>query len=131
MIVELKLIPDSNNYVTVNISDYIKSMIDVVSNNSILDTLPNNINAWCNFYIKYGDSYDDSDRYTVTRYTSSYTDDSGTFEGYACNAELPFKTQSSGYLSKYVSGLTSATKQKWLTGFSAPVLFAGKYFDIS
>lgn len=131
LITEQKILPDSTGLITFNISEYIKKQISILTNNSIKDTLPNNIDAWCNFYITYAESYDDSNMYTVTESIGSYADDSGTFEGYAVNAKLPFKTRSAGALSPYVSGLTSTTKQKWLTVFSRPTLFAGKYFDIS
>mgnify|MGYP006262576601 CR=1 FL=1 len=131
LMTEQRFIPDSSGIITLNISEFIKSKVSVISNNSIKDTLPNNIDAWCNFYITYAESYDDSNGYTVSEVISSYTDDSGTFEGYAVNSKLPFKTQSSGALSRYVSGVTSTTKQKWLTAFTNPVLFPGKYFDIS
>lgn len=131
LVTEQEIIPDSNGIITLNISDFIKSKIEIISNNTLLDTLPNNIDAWCNFYITYAESYDDSNMYTVSEYVSSYTDDSSNFQGYAINAKLPFKTQSQGALSKYVSGLSSNTKQKWLTDFARPTLFAGKYFDIS
>lgn len=131
LVTEQRMIPDSSGVITLNISEFIKSKIDIISNNSIKTTLPNNIDAWCNFYITYAESYDDSNGYTVSEVISSYTDDSGTFEGYAVNAKLPFKTRSSGALSQYVPGLTSATKAKWLTAFTRPTLFADKYFDIS
>lgn len=128
LLTEQRVIPDSNGIITLNISEFIKSKLEIISNNSIKDTLPNNIDAWCNFYIAYAESYDDSNGYTVSEFVSSYTNDSGNFEGYAINAKLPFKTQSQGVLSKYVYGIT---KQKWLTDFTRPTLFAGKYFDIS
>lgn len=131
LMTEQRCIPDSNGVITLNISEFIKSKVEVISNNSIKDTLPNNIDAWCNFYITYAESYDDSNGYTVSEVIGSYTDDSGTFEGYAVNAKLPFKTRSQGALSQYVSGVTSTTKAKWLTAFTRPTLFADKYFDIS
>jgi len=131
LMTELRMIPDSNGVITLNISEFIKSKIKIISNNSILNTLPNNIDAWCNFYISYAESYDDSNMYTLSEYVSSYTLDYPGFEGYALNSKLPFKTQSQGSLNKYVSGLTSTTLQKWLTDFTRPTLFAGKYFDVS
>lgn len=131
LVAEQSLIPDSSGVVTFNIADYVKKQIETISNNSILDTLPNNIDAWCNFYISYAETYDDSNGYTVTQFTSSFTSDQGNFEGYAANAKLPFKSREQGSLSRYVTGSTSDTLQKWLTVFTRPTLFAGKYFDVS
>lgn len=130
-VAEIQLIPDQQGVVTVNISDFIKKKIEVIKNNALLYTLPNNIDAWCNFYISYAESYDDSNGYTVETYTSSFISDQSNFEGYAVNAKLPFKSKYSGHLSEYVSGLTSNTRQGWLTVFDSPTLFVGKYFDIS
>jgi len=133
LITEIKLIPDSSGIITLNISEFIKSKIEIISNNSLLDSYPCNIDAWTNFYITYAESYDDSNMYTVSEYVSSYTSDSPAFgsEYYAINAKLPFKTQSQGTLSKYIYGGTSATQQLWLTDFTRPTLFPGKYFDVS
>jgi len=131
LIATIKAVPDSNGVITINISDYIKEKISIVKNDLLLSTVPNNIDAWSNFYITYAESYDDSNMYTVEEYVTSYTDDSGTFEGYALNSILPFKTKSSGYLSEYVSGVTAATTQKFLTAFDEPVLTPGKFWDIS
>lgn len=131
LVAELSLIPDSSGIITVNIADYVKKQIEIISNNNLLDTLPNNIDAWCSFYISVAESYDDSNGYTVSTYTSSFATDAGSFEGYAANAKLPFKNRAIGTLSQYFYGGTTATQQKWLTTFSRPSLFAGKYFDIS
>jgi len=130
-VVEIKAVPDSSGIITVNIADYIKKKIEVLKNDTIKDTLPNNIDAWCDFYITYAESYDDSNGYTVEEYVSSYGDDSSTFEGKAINAMLPFKTRSSGAMSDYVSGVTAATRQSFLTAFTSPVMSSAYYFDIS
>lgn len=137
LMTEVKIIPDSNGIITLNISEFIKSKILIIKNDTVKDTLPNNIDAWCNFYITYAESYDDSNMYTVSEFVSSYTDDSGigAFEGFAVNSKLPFQTISSGALSAYVANRSSPSspKQKWLTDFSRPVFFAiaGVYFDVS
>jgi len=141
LLAEIKAVPDSSGFITVSIEEILKSQISVLNNNTILDTLPNNIDAWCYFYITYAESYDDSNMYTVSEYTSSYTDDSANFEGYAVNAILPFKSQNSGLLSEYVpynySGSSYALAgpslpvTKLLTNFTRPTLFSGYYFDIS
>lgn len=124
LLAEIKAVPDSSGIITVSIEEILKSKISVLNNNTILDTLPNNIDAWCNFYITYAESYDDSNMYTVSEYTSSYTDDSSNFEGYAVNAILHFKSQDSGYLSDYL------VTRLFLTAFDEPTLFNGYYYDI-
>lgn len=129
-VAEVRCIPDSNGIITLNISEYIKEKIKINSNNTILGTLPNNVDAWCNYYIAYAESYDDSNMYTLSEYVSSYTDDS-FFIGFAVNSKLPFKNRYSGAMSEYVSGQTATTLQKWLTVFEEPTMWAGKYFDVS
>lgn len=124
-IAELKAVPDSSGVITININEILKNKIEILKNDPVKDTLPNNIDAWCNFYITYAESYDDSNMYTVSEYVSSYTDDSATFQGYAVNSKLPFKTRSSGYLSEYLGA-----SRKFLTAFTEPVLFVGQYYDI-
>ena len=136
LLAEIKAVPDSNGIITVSIEEIVKSKIGVLNNNTILDTLPNNIDAWCNFYISYAESYDDSNMYTVSEYVSSYTDDSGNFEGYAINSKLAFKSIDAGYMSEYVAKnniLISPLEPeiKFLTSFVRPKIFSGYYFDIS
>ena len=120
---------DSTGVGQLNVADIVKSQIEVFSNNLQKDTLPNNLDAWCRIYISVAESYDDSDMYTISEYTSSYTDD--TTEVYAVNASLPFKTRSSGTMDAYVPGLTSLTLANFLTPFTRPTLFDGYYFDLS
>lgn len=137
LLATIKAVPNSDGIITVNINEILKSKINVLNNNTLLDTLPNNIDAWCYFYITHAESYDDSNMYTVSEYTSSYTDDSGVFEGYAVNAMLPFKSQNSGYLSDYtpwnnntIAG-PSLPATKFLTNFTTPKIFSGYYYDLS
>jgi hypothetical protein len=142
LIAEIKAVPDSSGIITVSIEEILKSQINPLNNNTILDTLPNNIDAWCNFYITYAESYDDSNMYTVSEYTGSYTNDSSTFEGYAVNAILPFKSIDAGFMSDYfpyngfggsfsnvTDPLTPPTK--FLTNFTTPKIFSGYYYDLS
>ena len=119
---------DSTGIGRLNVADIVKSKIEIFSNNLQKDTLPNNLDAWCRVYISVAESYDDSDMYTISEYTGSYTDD--TTEVYAVNAKLPFKTRSSGFLEKYVYA-NANTKFKFLTPFTRPTLFDGYYFDLS
>jgi hypothetical protein len=127
LIATLKLIPDSNGEVKFSISELLKQNI-AIKNNLLLGTLPNNLDAFTMFFIKYGESYDDSDGTEVTTYTSSYTSDLSTFEGYAVNAKLPFKNVYSGAMSEYCSANSS---QKFLTTFSTPKFFSSQFQDIS
>lgn len=129
LIAEVEVPFDTTGIGTLNVSEYVKSKIEVLSNDLQEDTLPNNLDSWCRVYISVAESYDDSDGYTIEEYTSSYTDD--TTEVYAVNAMLPFQTRSSGTLDDYVSGVTSLTYQAFLTPFTRPTLFSGYYFDVS
>lgn len=129
-IVTINGVPDENGIITVNVADYLKSKIEIGKNDTTLDTLPNDINSFTQFYIEVAEAYDYSTGYTIGTSVSAFTSDQGNFEGYAVNAMLPFKTRSSGYLDEYVSGLTAATAQKFLTVMSEPEMF-GNFFDIS
>lgn len=127
LLATLDLIPDEDNICMFSISEILKSQIKI-NNNLLLGTLPNNIDAFTKFYIKYAEVYDDSDGTTLSTLTASYTDDLGGFEGFAVNAVLPFKNVYAGALSEYASGKST---QKFLTLFDIPVLFSGQYFDFS
>jgi hypothetical protein len=123
----LDMIPDEDNMVVFSISEILKSQIEI-KNNLLLSSLPNNLDAFTKFYIELAEAYDDSDGTTLSILTSSYTDDSGEFQGHAVNAKMPFKNKYSGALSEYSTG---STNQKFLTPFETPVIFSGHYFDIS
>jgi hypothetical protein len=118
---ELKLIPDSDNKVKFSIHELVLSQLKT-RNNALLGTLPNNIDFWTQFYITYAESYDDSNGTTLSTTTTSYTDDSATFKGFAVNALLPFKNVFSGSLSEYIMTRNTA---KFLTLFTLPVFFSG------
>ncbi len=131
LIGEFKFVPDADGIIQFNVAEYIKEKIEIDSNNLALDTFPNDINSFTQFYITYAEAYDYSTGYTLGTSVSSYTDDSGTYEGYAVNAMLPFKTQSGGFMDEYVSGLTANTAQKFLTPFDRPSIFENQYFDLA
>lgn len=116
----LEIIPDSDNKAKFSINEILKGYIET-KNNLLLATLPNNLDAWCQFYIEVGEQYDTSDGYTVSTFEGAFASDQSEFEGYAVNAMLPFKNIYSGYLSEYV--MTNNTA-KFLTLFSIPVLFS-------
>lgn len=129
-IVELELTPDTDNLVTVNINEYLKEKIKVISNNLQLATLPNDIDSFTQFFIETTESYDKSDYGDLlTAFVAPYTSDQGTFQGVAVNAKLPFKNRYSGYLSQYIPNAT--TPSKFLTLFTEPRYFIGCYYDIS
>lgn len=115
----LQLIPDENGEVFFSVHEILKSYVNT-ENNTLLSTLPNNIDFWTNFYIEIAESYDDSDGYALGTYTSLYTSDQSAFEGYAVNSMLEFKNIYSGYLSEYIMNNSTA---KFLTLFAIPVLF--------
>lgn len=128
-VAEIRCLPDSTGLITVNINEYLKKQIRILSNNLLLGTLPNNIDALCLFYIEHAESYDDSNGYTVEQFTSSFTSDSGNYIGRVVNAKLPFKDRGINSLAAY-SG-NSTVLSKYLTLFATPKLFHGKYFDVS
>lgn len=134
LLAEIQQIPDESGVVTVNINEFIKKQIGIMENNLLLDTLPNNVDAFTYFYISFAESYDDANQYgtnnlNVSEYVGPYTDDAALV---AINAVLPFKSRSYGYLEDYGgSNVAGTTAQKWLTGFSQPTLFPGKYFDVA
>lgn len=126
-----KQVPDENGIITFNLADYLKSKIAIDKNDTTLDTLPNDINSFCQFYIEVAEAYDFSNGYTVGTQVSAYTSDQGNFEGYAVNAMLPFKTRSGGFMDEYVSGGTVTTPQKFMSVMSEAEIFGGQYLDLS
>lgn len=132
-IVTINVVPDPDGIMTINIADFVKGKINVDTNNTALDTLPNDIDSFCQFYIETAEAYTYSNGYTLGTNVTSFTSDQGNFEGYAINAMLPFKTQSSGFMDDYVSSVNPAQSvaQKFLTNFEEPEIFDGQYFDLS
>ncbi len=129
LLCEQELTPDSSGLITLNINEYLKKKVGILLNNLLLGTLPNNLDAFCQFYITYAEAYSYSaGGYGLLDYVGSYTDDSGTFTGYAVNAQLPFKNRNSGAMSDYVDATPAL--EKFLTPSLYPTLF-GNYFDIS
>lgn len=116
----LRLTPDENNEVFFSINDILKAYVQT-KNNLLLGTLPNNIDAWTNFYISVAESYDTSNGYTITTNETSFAPDQSTFEGTAINAKLAFKNIYSGYMSEYLMTNNAA---KFLTLFAIPILFS-------
>lgn len=129
LITEQRLVPDPTGLMVMNVADFVKQQVGVLENNLQQDELPNDLDSFCRIYISVAESYDDSDGYTLSEYVSAYT--SYTTEIYAVNTKLQFKNRSSGFMDEYVSGVTSLTRQQFLTPFTRPMLFSGYYFDIS
>lgn len=125
----LRLIPDEDNQVFFSVSETLKKHIPL-NNSLLLGTLPNNIDAWTQFYITTQECYDISDAYTVQSFEGTEVSDKSNFEGYAANSILPFKNIYSGFLSEYIIGVDTSSA-KFLTLFDTPVLFSGQYFDLS
>lgn len=134
LLATLEIVPDDDNYIKVSINEILKKNV-AIKNNLLQSTLPNNLDAFTLFFIKYGESYDDSDGSTLTQTTPSYTSDLSTFEGKAVNAILPFKNVHSGALSEYQLGISPNSGNrlpgKFLTNAEEPVIFDGQYFDLS
>lgn len=128
-VLNVSVVPGSDNIASFNLNEYLKGSLNILKNNLVLDTLPNNTDFCTQFYIEYEESYDSSDGSIVTTYESGFTSDKSSFQGYAVNAKLPFKSRHQGSLSQYIYGFT--TRQKFLTQFEIPTLFDGKYFDLS
>lgn len=125
-ITELKEVPDFDNMVKVNINEYLKSQIEILTNDLLLGTLPNDVNSFVYFYISVAESYDISmDGYTIGSFLSAYSDDSSNAEPIAMNSKLPFKNRYSGFMTDYVGEF-----RKFLTAFSQPTMFNGYYFEI-
>lgn len=129
-ILSISIVPDNTNIASVNINEYLKTSIDVMSNNLQLDTLPNNTDFFCQFYIEYSENYDQSDGTNVTTFTSDLVSDQSVFEGVAMNSKLQFKSRYSGFLSDYISDGVSITS-KFLTSFPYGTIYPSQYFDLS
>lgn len=125
LLATIDLVPDSSNVVKFSVAEYLKEQIKL-RNNLLLQTLPNNIDFWTCFYITYAESYDDSNGTTLSTTTTSYTDDSTSFIGFAVNSMLDFKNVYSGAMSEYLG-----EDRKFLTRFTTPVLFNDTFYDIS
>lgn len=120
---QLQFTPDENNRVKFSINDLLRGYLKL-RNNLLLDTLPNNTDFSCAFFIEYWESFDVSDGSEITTNDESATED--TFEGYAIQAAMPFKTLG---LSDYVNQDTYLAK--WLVIQQYPIASLGKFFDMS
>jgi len=126
LLATLQLIPDENNRVLFSINEILRGAIET-RNNLTLDTLPNNLDFLTGFYISYFESYDQSDGDEITTFEGEVTIDS--FEGFAVNAKLPFKSESISHMSDYLNSGTYYAQ--WLTLQTTPLAIVGYFFDIS
>lgn len=124
-VASLSLTPDENNEVMFSVADYIQSKVKL-TNNLTLFSLPLNLDAFTGFYISTGETYDDSDGYTLFTSDVLYADDS--FEGYAIAGKLPFKNLYAGDYADYV--YTSGSPALWLV-LGSPIAVDDLFFDIS
>lgn len=130
LITEQRCIPDSSGTISLNVNEFLKQQIGILKNDLNRNTLPNDIDAFCQFYISYAEGYDYSiGGYTILDFVGSYTDDSVT--PYASNSDLPFKNVYSGFMQDYVQSTTVLPLFKFLTPTLYPVISAGQFFDIS
>lgn len=141
-ICEIKAVPDDDGVITININEYLKSKINIISNNLNLGSIPNDIDSFCQFYISVAEAYSYSaGGYTLLDFVSSYTSDLSNGNFYALNASMPFKNIYSGMMSEYAADAPSyILTQKFLTPSAYPVLRAtqsrtlgpvSQFFDIS
>ena len=124
LLATLYLPPDDSGEVMFSINEILKSQV-LIKNNLQLDSLPNNIDAFTQFYISYGEQYDDTfgSQYDLGTFSSEFTTDS--FIGTAVNALLPFKNIHSGSLSDYFAS------KKFLTLFPSLKYYPDIYQDVS
>lgn len=119
----LQLTPDESNRVKFSISDILRGYL-TLRNNLLLDTLPNNTDFSTAYFIEYWESYDVSDGQEITTFEGDATVD--TFEGYALQAAMPFKTLG---MSDYVN--KDSYLAKWLVLQQYPIASIGNFFDMS
>lgn len=122
----LKFIPDAEGRAKFSINEVLRGYIQT-RNKLNLDTLPNNLDFMVEFYIRYFESYDESDGDEITTHEGNQTTDD--FIGKAVNAKLAFKNIYSGHLSEYINEDTYLAK--WLTLFVRPLAVVGRFFDLS
>jgi len=125
LLATLNLTPDEDNVVKFSVSEIIRATLSL-ENDLLLSALPNNTDAFTQFFIQYGDSYDLSDGTDITTFESSVISDDSEFVGFAALNKLEFKNLYSGYLSEYIM-INSLSK--FLTVFAVPVMFASSCSD--
>lgn len=130
LITTLSIPPGANNTLMVNVAEILKEKLNIQSNRPNYDSMPYDLDRFCEFYISYAEQYDDSDGTDVATFVSSYQSDYDFFQGVAVDAELPFKNRYSGFLSEYTPISTTALS-KLLNNPGGAWAWGGKYFDVS
>ncbi len=135
LVAEFSQQPGPDNLITFNVAEFVKKQIGILENNTVHDALPNNLDAFAYVYIDYAESYDDANQYgtnslNVTEFVGPFTSNIAS-PVIVMNSKVPFRSTSQFAMNDYVWGGPDGPKQKFLTGFTRPVLFAGFYFDIS
>lgn len=133
LVAEFSQQPDPNNRITFNVSEFVKKRIGILENNTILDTLPNNLDAFAYVYIEYAESFDDANQYgtnnlNVSEFVGPYSTSTASI---VVNAKTAFKDRFPGQMNNYLWGGHDGGKQKFLTSFARPTLFKDRYFDLS
>ena len=122
----IKITPDSNGRVKFSIAEILKGDMKL-RNNTLLDTLPNNLDFYTQFYISYFESYDEVVDGEIVVHEGDTTTDS--FIGHAVNSMMPFKSLYQSFMSDYI--YTSELSARWLTLQDVPIAVVGYYFDLS
>ena len=140
---EIKVRPGSDGVAVIDVSDYVRSEIKPITN-KLCQALAdgngfhaNDWRMWTGFYISYAESYDQSDGFEVTTYTSDYTSDTDTGYSeniyYTCNSALQFQDPQGRSIGGYAIADTDPDEvpAQFMTTFSTPRYFVGKEFDIA
>lgn len=123
--------PNSDNITYVDVRKYIKSKLNTV-NDINQDSFPCDINLFTGFYIEWAERYDDVDDGEVVNFTSDYTSDEAD-PCYATFSALQFRNERGGNMMDYMTDGDQFrdVAGKFMTKFTRPKLFEGKYFDIA
>lgn len=127
LITELKLVPNEDGQILLNVAEAVKERLEIRRNRPNYDSMPYDLDRFTGFYIEYAESYDVQGE----SFTDSYTSDFVNFQGFAADAMLEFKNRYSGSMSKYVGSPANASLAEFLTTAETPVYFPGYYFDVS
>lgn len=126
LLAEIKAVPGSDNKTKINISEILKSKMDILGTGA--NYTQNDLDSFCEFYISFAESYDYSaDGYTLATYTSSYDTTESSNYAMAVNSKLPFRSNGAngGKMVSYVGA-----SRKFLTLFDNPVIFPSNTYEI-
>lgn len=129
LITTISIPPDADNLVKANVAEMLKEKLNIQANRPNYDSMPYDLDRFCEFYIEYAEQYDEGDGTDVETFVDAYQSDFDFFQGVAVDAELPFKNRYSGFLSEYVYG-DASNLAKFLSD-GIPTIWPGYYFDLS